>query len=293
MEDDNGVTNSTSQLVEVGENNKPTIISLQPDKSSPQKVGAIINWIANASDTENDQMLYRFFLDDNLVNDWSNSPSWSWSTSAKDAGSNQIKAQVRDGMHASEDGFDGELSVYFTLSEPARSISGNAFEDKNGNGWMDDSEALVSWMVQLVKPDKSQASTITREDGSYKFEQLEPETYTVSIELPSGWRSISPESGSYSVDLREGDAKDRHFVNRLVSYNIEGMMFSDLNSNGVNDGEPGMEGWTIQLSKDGHVVNSTITGMDGTWFKDEMHAGFRMRLRTWTTSDPSAVMATQ
>ena len=61
---------------------------------------------------------------------------WSWSTSAKDAGSNQIKAQVRDGMHASEDGFDGELSVYFTLSEPARSISGNAFEERTAMaGW--------------------------------------------------------------------------------------------------------------------------------------------------------------
>jgi len=37
---------------------------------------------------------------------------------------------------------------------------------------------------------------------------------------------------------------------------------SDLNGNGVNDGEPGMDGWTIQLSKDGQTVNSTTTSKD-------------------------------
>ena len=31
------------------------------------------------------------------------------------------------------------------------------------------------------------------------------------------------------------------------------MKYNDLDGNGANDGEPGMEGWTIQLSKDGSL----------------------------------------
>ena len=43
------------------------------------------------------------------------------------------------------------------------------------------------------------------------------------------------------------------------------MKYNDLNGNGAFDGEPGMEGWTIQLSKDGNAVNTTTTGKDGSY----------------------------
>ncbi len=100
----------------------------------------------------------------------------------------------------------------------------------------------------MSKSDNSEVSALTREDGSYRFEQLKAGSYTVSETLPSGWKAINPESGSYSVDLLEGDAADKNFANKLTSYSISGMKYNDLNGNGANDGEPGMEGWKITLS---------------------------------------------
>ena len=52
-------------------------------------------------------------------------------------------------------------------------ISGTAYDDKNGNGLLDSGEALSGWTIRLVKPDNSEVSALTREDGSYRFEQLE------------------------------------------------------------------------------------------------------------------------
>ena len=123
-------------------------------------------------------------------------------------------------------------------------ISGRAFEDKNGNGHIDSGEALAGWTIQLVKPDNSQVPPDYKGYGSYSFEQLLPESYTVSEILSSGWKSINPESGSYIVDLIDSDAEDKNFANKLTSYSISGMKYNDLDGNGANDGEPGMEGWT-------------------------------------------------
>ena len=137
-----------------------------------------------------------------------------------------------------------------TLSEPARNISGTAYDDKNNNGVKDEGEGLSGWTIRLAGPD-SEISALTREDGSYRFEQLKKGSYTVSETLPTGWKAINPESGSYSVDLLQGDVADKNFANMLTSFSISGMKFNDLNGNGVNDGEPGMESWTIQLSQRG------------------------------------------
>ncbi len=219
-----------------------------------------------------DKLFFRFFLNGPATNgawqpetDWGTTDTWTWKTSAGDAGENQIKAQVRDGKHASVDGFDSELSGYFTLSEPALNISGSAYEDKNSNGKMDSGEALVGWTIQLVKPDNSQVSVLTKDDGSYRFEQLKAGSYTVSESLPSGWIKTIPQEDAYKVELKDTDATDKNFANKLSSYSISGMKYNDLNGNGANDGEPGMEGWTIQLSKDGSAVNTTTTGKDGSY----------------------------
>ena len=165
-----------------------------------------------------------------------------------------------------EGSFDSELSGYFTLSEPALNISGSAYEDKNSNGKIDSGEALAGWTIQLVKPDNSQVSVLTKDDGSYRFEQLKAGSYTVSESLLPGWTKTAPKEGSYTVDLKDSDIKGLDFANNKPTlYTISGMKFNDLNGNGVFDGEPGMEGWTIQLSKDGSPVNTTTTGKDGSY----------------------------
>ena len=81
---------------------------------------------------------------------------------------------------------------------------------------MDSGEALAGWTIQLAKPDNSQVSVLTKDDGSYRFEQLKAGSYTVSETLPSGWE-VTPQSGSHTVDLTDSDATGLDFANQADS----------------------------------------------------------------------------
>ncbi|MDD1752509.1 MAG: hypothetical protein LUQ38_05400, partial [Methanotrichaceae archaeon] len=70
-------------------NGSPTIISLTPDIRSPQQAEATITWLAEASDPENDPILYRFFLNGKPVTDWMSQNQWSWTATDANAGDNQ------------------------------------------------------------------------------------------------------------------------------------------------------------------------------------------------------------
>lgn len=105
------------------ENAPPNIVKLVPDKSSPQKAGATINWAADASDPDGDVIYYKFLLkspiNGNVWRDmtgWINNNRWIWKTSANESGLNEIKVQVRDGRRAGFDGFDDEKSEEFVLT---------------------------------------------------------------------------------------------------------------------------------------------------------------------------------
>ncbi|NLX38195.1 MAG: hypothetical protein GXY73_01580, partial [Methanothrix sp.] len=87
-------------------NQPPVADSLDPNVASPQDAGTPIIWTASASDADGDTILYKFFLkgpatSNNWVETrgWDASPTWTWTTSAADAGANQVNVWVRDGNH--------------------------------------------------------------------------------------------------------------------------------------------------------------------------------------------------
>ncbi|MDD2834587.1 MAG: hypothetical protein PHY05_00400, partial [Methanothrix sp.] len=91
-------------------NEKPAISDLSADKASPQETGSIVTWTAQASDPENNPISYRFFLNQLPATDWQSSNQWAWKATEGEA---QIEAQIRDGKHADQDGFDDQKSVTF------------------------------------------------------------------------------------------------------------------------------------------------------------------------------------
>jgi len=273
----------------VAVNQTPVLNSLTPDLSSPQVPGSSITWTADASDAENDSLRYRFYLSGpatgkewKMVADWSASNSWTQETTTADVGENRVKVQIRDGNHAAEDGYDSEAEALFTISELLMNISGMAYQDKNGNNIRDDAEGLTGWTVRLTKPDGSELSTLTASDGAYRFEQLKAGSYKVVLDTPSGW-SVEPASGSYDLDLQSADATDRNFVSKLSAFSISGMKYNDLDANGINDGEPGMEGWAVKLSgmtlEDQAVEKDTFTAADGSYKFESLSPG------TYTVSE--------
>ena len=83
-------------------NTAPVLTGLTADKESPQVIGTAVALTAVASDAENDRLQYQFLMDGQVVQDWSDSPVWSFTASAEQVGPHAIEAKVRDGKHSAE-----------------------------------------------------------------------------------------------------------------------------------------------------------------------------------------------
>ena len=80
-------------------NTAPVMSSLTADKESPQVTGTAVALTAVASDAENDPLQFQFSMDGQVMQDWSESPVWSWTAAAEQVGPHAIEAKVRDGKH--------------------------------------------------------------------------------------------------------------------------------------------------------------------------------------------------
>jgi hypothetical protein len=100
-------------------NDPPQLISLTPNKTSPQEVGTAIAWTTMAKDRDNDPIFYRFFLNDNPVTNWTEDKIWVWPTNDTIVGENQIEVHIRDGKygHARLNGFDGRTTSSFNVTK--------------------------------------------------------------------------------------------------------------------------------------------------------------------------------
>lgn len=143
-------------------------------------------------------------------------------------------------VNQSDDITETEFQVY----EPG-GISGMKFNDINGNGTKDEGEeGLEGWTIRL---DEGSTAT-TDENGNYIF-TVEPGDYVVSEDQQSNWTQTYPASGTHSVTVLSGEILEGvDFGNVPDDGGITGKKFSDLNGNGqYDDGEPGLQGWTIRL----------------------------------------------
>ncbi|MDO8482815.1 MAG: SdrD B-like domain-containing protein, partial [bacterium] len=74
-------------------------------------------------------------------------------------------------------------------------ISGQKFNDLNGNGANDSEPGLSGWVITLTNGTSS-VSTSTDSNGNYSFSGLADGSYTVCETLVSGWTQTYPSSGT-------------------------------------------------------------------------------------------------
>ncbi len=147
-------------------------------------------------------------------------------------------------------------------------ICGTKFLDSNRNTKKDAGEAgLAGVTIELWKGSSRIDSTVTATDGSYCFDGLDAGTYTVKEVVPAGYSATT--STSYTVGLCMGETEKRDFGNALnppAPGSICGKKWLDGDEDGAKDpGEPGMQGVTIELRKDGSKIAETVTGADGSY----------------------------
>ena len=113
-------------------------------------------------------------------------------------------------------------------------------------------------------------------DNSKQFNGLAAGTYAVTEQQTNGWfltgitcdgtqnYRVKLTDGRLAVNLKAGDDVTCTFTNERGNV-IKGFKFNDLNGNGKRDqGEPGLEGWTIELESCPFSANSCTTASTTT-----------------------------
>ncbi len=118
------------------------------------------------------------------------------------------------------------------------------------------------------------------------------------MDLHLGTLKIVPASGSYTIVLTAGKISKKDNFGNFKLGSISGMKFNDANGNRRKDnGEVGLAGWTINLTKVGSptIIASTVTDASGNYSFANLGPGTyqvrEVQQSPWvqTTSNPSNI----
>ncbi len=149
-------------------------------------------------------------------------------------------------------------------------IDGHAWNDVNGNG-VDDGEAdITATKVYIALFGSIYDSTTTNGTGDYSFPGTVtlPAGYDVTLNV-TGTAFTVPFGTSNKATVNhpsDGSTISQNFG--TFTGTISGKKYSDINDNGVNDGEAGLVGWTIEVHRDsthGAFVASDVTDVAGLY----------------------------
>ncbi|MBI5217107.1 MAG: S8 family serine peptidase [Ignavibacteriae bacterium] len=146
-------------------------------------------------------------------------------------------------------------------------VQGSTFDDINGNGTKQAGEpGLENWKAKL-----GSRSALTDADGNFIFSTVDAGSYTLSESLHTGWMKTTP-AGNYSVNINWGDTKSGYSFGVFKLGSIQGQVFQDYNSDGIQDSnETGIGNWRIQLN--GPVTGSVLTDSNGNFSFTNLTAG--------------------
>jgi ribosomal protein L5 len=184
-------------------NSVPILQSLSATPASPQSKGTGITWLAGATDPDNDQISYRFFLNDKEATGWSSSNSWTWDTSSADPGDYKISVIAKDGKHATGDGFDSSKAAAFRLLPPAPAPLPNQIPILQGlkpsPASPQSSGTRITWTANATDPDNDKISYRFLLDGKEATDWSGSNSWT--------WNTESVAPGDYKVEVRIRDDK--------------------------------------------------------------------------------------
>ncbi len=207
------------------------------------------------------------------------------STPASDAASTfrfDGAAMVHSGVKIAEGEAASGLSTGLVSTT---SIGGTAWLDVNGQ------RSPVSGVeITLWRNGAYAASTMTDENGEYRFDGLWPDSYTLSASVPDGIIFVRPGDPNYasgtsfitSTELGMSDSFQllmaQHQLDRDVLYikagKVGDIAWLDENQNGLQDGsEPFLTDVTVRLTQNGETICETTTNEYGYYLFADVYPG--------------------
>ncbi|MDD1751331.1 MAG: hypothetical protein LUO89_15820, partial [Methanothrix sp.] len=189
-------------------NEKPVILELAADKASPQETGSIVTWTAQANDAENDQILYRFFLNGLPVTDWQSSNQWAWTGAEGEA---QVEVQVRDGKHAEQDGFDDRRSATFIILSPNQKPDIINFSPDKLSP--QEIGSIITWTVEYMDAENDPLQFQFSLDGQVVSDWSDSPVWI--------WTASAEQVGQHVIEARVRDGKHNAEGDSSKSANFE------------------------------------------------------------------------
>jgi protocatechuate 3,4-dioxygenase beta subunit len=180
-------------------------------------------------------------------------------------------------------------------------ISGLKFQDTNANGVQDNGEpGLQNWVIDLTNLGTGTVQTATTDaNGNYSFTGVGPGTYRIREEQQTGWMQTTANPTDFTL-TSGANVTGIDFGNFQLGV-ISGLKFQDTNGDGIQDnGEPGLENWTIDLIDPGtgNVLQTATTDPHGNYSFTGLVVGtYRVREVqqagwTQTTANPADITVT-
>ena len=164
----------------------------------------------------------------------------------------------------------GETKVCtITNTQNPASISGHKFEVNANGAQGSGGTPIQNWTVYLLVNGQPVAHTTTDASGTYSFTGLNWGNYTLAecqnvSDGCSTWTQIYGPSG-VTLGANNLSSSDKDFGN-FKNGSISGYKWNDLNGNGaLNQGEPKLSGWTINLFQNNAFITSAVTDNNGNY----------------------------
>jgi hypothetical protein len=244
-------------------NQPPEITNLVVEPKSPQDIGAIITWIANATDPEDDSVRYRFFLNDEAMTDWIMNDTWTWTPS--EAGSFRIEVRVRDTNHAGPNGLDDRRVESFIITEPKPIAPENQPPIINDLVAAQESVVAITWTTTANDPENDPILYRLFLNDKLVADWTTSNKWTLNI------NEINFEENKIEVQVRDGkhEGPEGYDYAKFVQFSLSSMKSNILKKWIKTFGGSNTDvGRSVQQTSDGGYIVSGITSSYGAGDKD-------------------------
>ncbi|MBP9669276.1 MAG: hypothetical protein KBE09_03235 [Candidatus Pacebacteria bacterium] len=180
----------------------------------------------------------------------------------------------------------GDNGTYTFGNYQHGSLSGNKFEDMNGDGvWQSPEEPALDGVTIYVDMNGNQTMdaeepyTVTASGGHYEFLDLEPGTYSIREIVDGDWAQTVPLSGAYAVELSSGEEASAFNFGNIHGGTISGTKWNDLNGDGIWQTAGYCEeaddvSCVVEETLNGVVITLAREGSEDTWTDTTAYGGF-------------------